>query len=38
MNDKDYSLLIGDNSVNNILNETFFSQLTKGSGEKDYKE
>lgn len=38
MNEKEYSILIGDNSTNNCLNETFFSHYTRGSGEKEYKE
>ncbi len=39
MNEKEYSILIGgDNSNNNCLNETFFSHITRGSGEKEYKE
>ena len=38
MNDKDFSILISDSSMNNCLNETFFSYITKGSGEKEFKE
>ena len=38
MNEKEYSILIGDNSTSNCLNETFFSHITRGSGEKEYKE
>jgi hypothetical protein len=39
-NEKDYSMLIGDASSLQLkdLNETLVSHLTKGSGEKDFKE
>ncbi len=38
MNEKEYSILMADNSTNNCLNESFFSHYTRGSGEKEYKE
>ncbi len=39
-NEKDNSLLVGDNSFfkSKFHNETIISNLTKGSGEKDYIE
>jgi len=39
-NERENSILIGDSSFfkNRSLNETIVSHLTKGSGEKDYRE
>ena len=39
-NERENSVLIGDSSFfkNKSLNDTIMSHLTRGSGEKDYKE
>lgn len=37
-NDREYSILTSDSSMNNCLNETFFSRISNGSGEKEFKE
>jgi hypothetical protein len=40
MNEKEFSTLISDSSssLKSCLNESFFSQTTNGSGEKEFKE
>ena len=38
MNDGEFSTLSSDSSMNNSLKGTFFSHISNGSGEKDFKE